>query len=363
MMAVKMFSPAFTITPKMTQALMDIEASRQAVSHLPVSPQLIHSLRESARLHSTHYSTQIEGNRLTKEEVAVVAKGGAFPNRKRDETEVRNYFMGLDYVDELVGKMPGVLDVEMIQTIHGCVMNGKKKPSKYRDGQNAIYESGSGAIIYMPPEWSDVSLLMQEMVEWINSQKGELPIPVIAGIAHYQFATIHPYFDGNGRTARLLTNLVLHWAGYGLEGIYSLEEYYASDLASYYEAISVGESHNYYMGRAEADITGWVEYFCQGMADSFAKVRVQAEKLRDSSDQKPLLRELGSRQKRVLALFRESRFVTTKKIANYLQVHPRTALNWCHQWVDSGFLISSGEKKNRKYELAEKWLPLLSDSE
>ena len=79
----------------------------------------------------------------------------------------------------------------------------------------------------MPPEAKAVPGLMSELVKWINQQlyEGDLPVPVIAALAHYQFATIHPYYDGNGRTARLLANLILHKAGYGLKGIYSLDEY------------------------------------------------------------------------------------------------------------------------------------------
>jgi hypothetical protein len=87
-----------------------------------------------------------------------------------------------------------------------------------------------------------------------------------------QFATIHPYFDGNGRTARLLTTLILHLGSYDLKGLYSLEEYYARHLDAYYQAISIGPSHNYYMGRAAADITPWVEYFVEGMAVAFENV-------------------------------------------------------------------------------------------
>lgn len=151
-----MFLPNFTISPRTTLALMDIEVSRQAVSSLPVTARLLASLRALARLISTHYSTQIEGNRLTVEEVAVVAKGGTFPNRKRDETEVKNYLIALDYVDELIDKDLGTLTVEMIQIIHGCVTEGKRKPTPYRDGQNVIRESVSGNIIYMPPEGKDV---------------------------------------------------------------------------------------------------------------------------------------------------------------------------------------------------------------
>ena len=360
-----MFELNFQMSPKAVQALMDIEASRQTVASLPVSAQLLTSLRESARLNTTHYSTQIEGNRLTQEEVAVVVKGGTFPNRKRDETEVKNYFRALDFVDELIEQSADELTAEMIQRIHGAVMEGKptltQKSTPYRDGQNVIRESGSGNIIYMPPESKDVPQLMVDLVDWINVQldHSELAAPVIAALAHYQFATIHPYFDGNGRTARLLTNLILHRAGYGLKGIYSLEEYYARNLGDYYAAISVGDSHNYYLGRAEADVSQWIEYFCQGMADSFANVRVQAEKLKVKPDQTKLLRELDAKQKRILDLFRETRFLTTREIAEHLGVTPRTALNICHTWLENGFILSQGEKKNRRYELTETWVELL----
>ncbi len=67
---------------------------------------------------------------------------------------------------------------------------------------------------------------------------GNLPIPLVAGIVHYQFVTIHPYYDGNGRTARLLTSFIMRKGGYGLKGIYSLEEYYAKDLTRYYDAFA-----------------------------------------------------------------------------------------------------------------------------
>jgi len=99
--------------------------------------------------------------------------------------------------------------------------------------------------------------------------------PIRAGIAHYQFATIHPHYDGNGRTARLLTALILHQGGYDLKGVYSLDEYYARNLGDYYEALTIGPSHNYYAyyaGRADSDITKWVDYFCEGVADSFENV-------------------------------------------------------------------------------------------
>jgi Fic family protein len=93
----------------------------------------------------------------------------------------------------------------------------------------------------MPPEAKDVTNLMKGMVDWIN-QNTDLSCPAIVGIALYQFATIYPYYDGNGRT--LLTTLILHLGGYDLKGLYSLEEYYARNLNAYYKAINIGKSHN-----------------------------------------------------------------------------------------------------------------------
>lgn len=101
---------------------------------------------------------------------------------------------------------------------------------------------------------------MKSLTGWLRSAGShDLPCPIRACLAHYQFATIHPYYDGNGRTARLLTSLILHLGGYDLKGLYSLEEYYAHNLAGYYDALTIGPSHNYYEGRAGADMTKWVE--------------------------------------------------------------------------------------------------------
>jgi len=357
------FTPKYEITPALTKFLMDIEACRQAVSTLPITLQVLTSLRESARLTATHYSTQIEGNRLTQEQVGEVLQGGTFPNRERDEREVRNYYLALNYVDRLLKKPDPVISEKHVKTLHGLVMYGKGKPTPYRDGQNVIKDRSSGGIVYMPPEAVDVPELMQDLIVWTDREreKSVLPVPITAAIAHYQFATIHPYYDGNGRTARLLTTVLLHKSGYGLQGIYSLEEYYAQDLQAYYNALTIGESHNYYLGRADADITQWVVYFCGGMAEAFANVRVKAsEAARQGADQSVLLRELDQRQKQVLSLFKESKFVTTKNIADLLHLHPRSALNLCKLWVDDGFVIQRGNsKKARKYELEEKWLKLI----
>lgn len=354
------FAPNYQITPETAKALMAIEASRAAVDRLPINPQLIASLRESARLLSTHYSTQIEGNRLTLPEVQqVIAGQGGFPGRERDEREVRNYYRAVDKA-EVIATLKRPLKEEDVQALHGLAFDGKVKPTPYRDAQNVIRDSGDGHMVYMPPEAKEVPTLMRELVEWINDEieQQRLPVPVIAALAHYQFATIHPYYDGNGRTARLLATVILHRRGYGLKGIYSLEEYYARNLRNYYDALSVGPSHNYHLGRAEADVSGFLQYFCEGMAEAFSKVRAQAESVGGGAhgDKGELMRELRPLQRQALGLFVRSKIVTAGELAEYLGLGPRQGRELCTKWVDEGFLVvENPSKKARSYRLAQRY--------
>ncbi len=344
------FDPNFVITSKIASYLINIESLKEKIAHLPMTSSLLLSLRETARLFTTHYSTMIEGNRLEPDQIEKVLKHKEhFPGRERDENEVKGYYAALSCVEQLAAQnMP--LTEKIVQTLHALVMN-KVKPTPYRDGQNVIRDSRTKTIVYMPPEAKDVSKLMKALIEWVSVNK-HIPCPIVAGIAHYQFATIHPYYDGNGRTARLLTTLVLHLGGYDLKGLYSLEEYYARNLDAYYEAISIGPSHNYYLGRETADITKWVEYFIKGMAASFERVFKQMTKLSHLPDQTETLRHLDPKQRRALELFQEYEVVTAAQIGALFGFKPRTSTALCKAWVESGFLeIVNLSNKARKYKL------------
>jgi len=360
------FQPRFTITSAVAACLMRVEAARQAVDFLPITPGVLTSLRESARLFSTHYSTMIEGNLLTQEAVGKVIGGNEhFPGRERDEKEVLGYYAALEEAERLAAAGNPVTE-RQIQSLHALVMAGgrkKARPTPYRDGQNVIRDGKTRGNVYMPPEAKDVPTLMTDLARWLKeSQSQALPCPLRAGIAHYQFATIHPYYDGNGRTARLLTSLVLHLGGYGLKGLYSLEEYYARNLGAYYEALTVGPSHNYYEGRANADITGWVEYFCEGMAKSFENVRKRATQAADlgAMDESVTLRRLDPRQRKALALFRSSNNVTSRDVEHLFALSQRTARNLLVAWVEEGFVtVVDPAKKSRKYAVAKEFGGLL----
>jgi Fic family protein len=237
------------------------------------------------------------------------------------------------------------------------------KTTPYRDGQNVIKDSATGAIVYMPPEAKDVPGLMRNLVSWIQDNK-ELPCALTAGIVHYQFATIHPYYDGNGRTSRLLTTLILQLGGYDLKGLYSLEEYYAKNLLAYYRAISIGPSHNYYFGRAESDITSWLEYFTEGMAFAFEKVVTQMTTSyeKGEKDHSQLLRSLDPKQRKALELFKVFEVVTARQIGELFGFQPRTNSALCKKWVEGGFLVVvDPSNKARTYTLADPFSIVLKE--
>jgi Fic family protein len=354
------FKPVFKITPSIAKHLMRIEAAKEKVVLLPVNPTVLASLRETAKLYTTHYSTMIEGNQLKPEEVKeVIQFKGHFPGKERDEHEVRGYYTALAQLEQYAAQNHPVTE-KIIQTLHALLMNdgrSRVKPTPYRDGQNVIKDSSTGTIVYMPPESKDVPGLMRNLVSWIR-ENDELPCPIVAGIAHYQFATIHPYYDGNGRTSRLLTTLILHLGGYDLKGLYSLEEYYAKNLLGYYRAISVGPSHNYYFGRAECDITEWIEYFTEGMAFAFEKVvtTMIASNQKGEKDHSDLMRTLDPKQRKVLELFKEYDVVTSRQMGDLFGFQPRTIAALCKKWVEAGFLeIVDHSNKARKYILAARY--------
>ena len=352
------WNPVYTISPTIARGLMEIEAAKAVVDHTPLSPAIEAELRYKARIRSTHYSTRIEGNRLTLKQAQRVIEDKQKGKRlqQRDVKEVRNYWDALLKVEDLAGKNTAFSE-DLIRQIHGIVEKGaRSKPTQYRDGQNVIRDSGSGGIVYMPPEAKDVPSLMKAMVRWVQkAEKEKIPIPIIAAMVHYQFVTIHPYYDGNGRTARLLATFILQRDGYGLHGFFSMEEHHARDLAGYYDSLVVHKHHNYYFGRAEADLTSWIEYFVALLARVFIQAKDEAVNLSQTGI--PLehkkLRKLDRRARVVLSLFSKKDSITTNDAAKALGLSNRMMRILMKQWVDDGWLILlDTSNRSRAYGLS-----------
>lgn len=353
------WQPRWSYNDRVVQALTEIAGASAAVEQHAWSPVVEEEIRFRARLRSTHFSTRIEGNRLTLAEAEEVVRGARvqFAGRQRDVKEVDNYWHAMLQV-EAWGRERKPLSEEIIRKLHAIVERGpRRKASEYRTLQNVVRDSASGGIVYLPPEAKDVPKLMAGLVEWIRqAEKAEIPAAIIAGLAHYQFVTIHPFMDGNGRTARLLATLILHRAGLGLRGFYSLEEYHARDITTYYDQLSTHPHHNYYEGREDVDLTPWVEYFTGAVARVFtiaADEAIRASRRRVPAEPEPI-RELDARARRVLALFTKADSITATDVSKILPVSDRAVRNHLAQWVEAGFLVvQNPSNRGRKYGLSE----------
>lgn len=357
----KDWTPKFSITPSIARGLMQIEAARVLVDHTPLSPAAEAELRAQARVQAAHYSTFIEGNRLTLAQAkqVVADEKVRITGRERDVIEVRNYWIALLRVEEWAEKKKPLTE-ELIKRLHALVEKGRRAPpTPYRDGQNAIKNSATGALIYLPPEAKDVPILMASLVAWAaEAERSSLPVPIIAALVHYQFVTVHPYYDGNGRTARLLATFILHKSGYGLNGFFSLEEHHAKDLQGYYQALTVHPHHNYYFGRSEADLTAWLEYFISSLAEVFEAVRCRAQKCAvEGLEVEPEdLRRLDHRARVVLGLFARKETIIAPQVAGVLGLSQRMARNLLGTWVKEGWLeVANPSRRARSYSLSAKY--------
>jgi Fic family protein len=273
----------------------------------------------------------------------------------RDAREALNYFRALEYGEEIA--RPGVgLTREELQSIHGLIMSGEPKARPYRDGQYAVRDGVSGEVVYRPPDPEDIPRLVDELLQWAGAEivKQELPVPLTAGLFHYLLAALHPWYDGNGRTSRLSTSVLLRKGSYELRGLYSLEACHANHLGVFNQSLIFGPAEGSPLGGQEMQISLWLEYFCTALAEAFRTGRDQALASLKQAETGPAVasRKPDARQRQVLALFETEPSVTTKQIADTLGLHRRTALNLCHEWVREGFLVQFGAaRKSRRYEL------------
>ena len=178
----------------------------------PFPPALVRNLEEWFRVELTYTSNAIEGNTLTRRETAIVIEKGLTIGGKslREHLEATNHAKALDFVKELTPKKPRQLTESDILRIHEIVLSGVDDPNAGRYRAVPVRISGSSVVL---PNFRKVPTLMEEFTAWLTG-KTSLHPAALASEAHFQLVTIHPFVDGNGRTARLLMNLILLMHGY-----------------------------------------------------------------------------------------------------------------------------------------------------
>lgn len=345
-------------TNKIVNDLLKINQAKEVVDLLELPVSIEEEIKKESIAKRVHYSTKIEGNNLNLNEVKEVIENNK-ESHERNVLEVRNYYNALMYLNK-EAENNNTITEDLILKVHNLV-SGKHLTYKnsYRKDQNVVADSLTGTIVYMPPEAKDVQNLIKQMIKEFNSKDSkDIPIPIKAGILAYEFVTIHPFWDGNGRCSRLLATYILKAYNYDLKGFYVMEEFYDKNIDEYYNSLQMGLHHNFYFGRNEADITEWLEYFISTMANTFEVVGNRVKEIyKNSKEEMNILDTLDKRERWVANYIITNNKIKAKDIANHFKINLDTANNWIKKWIEKEFLTRYDDRqiRNVDYTLTEKY--------
>ena len=344
-----MFKPNFKITNKIINHIADISAARELILNAPLLPQWEVKLRKEAIVKMAHHSTSIEGNPLTLEQVMNLLAGKEIAAWEKDKREVLNYVKVLEYIDRLGEEGVKHISEKIILKIHQLTTEGilsEGQSGCYRNVPVAVVD-GYRRVIFQPPTKNKVPDLMKDFVSWLNSNQAHELYPVLlSGISHYEFVRIHPFVDGNGRTARALATLILYLKGFDTKRFFALDDYYNEDRGRYYVALQT-------VDKKTLDITLWLEYFCEGVALSMNRVKDAVLEL--SFDRRAKEKRgqifLDERQMKVLKHLQTNLQITTKEYQNMFNVSERTARGHLNELIKLDLIKPIGPQKGRYYVL------------
>ncbi len=331
----------FSITNKIIEHISNISASNAIISALPLPRNIEQSLHQKAIVKSTHYSTKIEGNLITLEKVETMLKGEEIVARQKDIDEIKNYKKSLDYISCLNEK----ISTEIIFEIYNILMNHilNEESHNFRESQNTICRP-TGEVIYMPPRARDVPKLMDRLISWYHSQTVH-PLIKIA-VFHYQYVTIHPFLDGNGRSARVISEYLLRQNGYDTRKLIALDNYYEENLSEYYHFLDFGK--DFYDHREGCDISDWIVFYLRSMDIVYDIIRLKAIKLFELNESK-----LEEREKIVKDYILENGTITSLEFADILKISKRRARTILSTFAQNRFITPKANTKPIKYTLTE----------
>ena len=348
-----------TLTNDILKKISSIDENRFSLSTIELPPMTKNRLRKNSKKKSSYASNKIEGNPLTEQQAEEVIERDAHKHFLKPEQNIRNYFWALDLLEEKL-KRKEIFSIEMILEIQAMVEKGDSKEKIGLRGPMppgilfAVYDSASGTQDYIPPEYSDIPGLLDELVWYVNTTDDH-PL-IIAAVVHYQLVTIHPFEDGNGRTARLMSGYILDFYGYGFNGIGSLEEYFAYDPDEYYDALQMGLPALYYSGRENPPHPEiWVNYFLS-MVELYSKKVYELSKGAQADDLEGSLSYLNKKEKELLAFLLKKRLLefTPIDVSRMLGVTNKTIINRCVKLTNNGFLVPNiVSQRIRSYSLSE----------
>lgn len=316
-----MYIPKYTITTEILRNIGLVEAAKEVIENAPLVPAWEAKFRDEALVRTAHYGTALEGNDLTIGEAKLIvereietvdqAADAGVVARERDVQEVINYRQVMEIIEKEGKAGAEEYTREILEEIHRRVVYRvipADEAGVYRESQVVLRNSITGEIGFKPPAALEVSFLMDEFFRWLNSSFGRKEHPVLrAGITHYVLAAVHPFVEGNGRTARAFATLVLFKEGYDIKRFFALEEYFDRHAEEYFGSLM--EVSNQSVLLEERDLTPWLSTFTQALAVELTRIK---EKIRELSVDIKIKQRMG---KQVALSERQM------KIMEYLNAH------------------------------------------
>ncbi len=331
-----------------------LSTADRKLGELNAFSQLIPDVDFFIRMHVTKEATmsnRIEGTQATMEE-ALNEEENIDPERRDDWLEVHNYVQAMNQALEELKKLP--FSNRLLRKTHNILLSsgrGKsKQPGEFRKSQNWIGPSLSSAI-FIPPVSEEVEDLMNDLQTFLHDEKIQVPHLIRIAIAHYQFETIHPFLDGNGRLGRLMITLYLVSAGLLEKPTLYISAYFEKHRRFYYDYLTDVRLKN--------DMAQWLRFMLTGIIEtSESSIRTFKDilELRDRFEHDKIT-QLGKRTPKAAILLKNlytNPYTTTARVQQILDVSPATANAFVADFVHLGILKErTGYKRNRVFAFEE----------
>ena len=346
-----MYKPDYVITDKILTRISQIEELRTKARAYKILPEREAFIHKRATLESTHSSTSIEGNPLNMKQVEKVLYSNKLLTKEQyAEIEVKNYKRSLDWISKRKREKK-LLCFKDILDLHGIITDSlldKTRSGKIRQYPVYIVDQ-DGKNVYDGPDAERVESELDALFAWVEKSEGVVHPIIVAGVLHYMLASIHPFADGNGRTARAAVSLYLALKEYDFRESLVLDSYYAVDKKAYYDVLK-SVQNRFYDNAKVADITSWLDYFTEGFLSSAELLTIELQALSVVQDKVMPLKHLTRDESDIISYVVEFGSINLSETLEILvNVSRRTAQRKLSKLVEDGYLRRDGEGPAARY--------------